>query len=161
MTTMSVEQLDFEEAIPRGSGGGRRIAVAALAVTLAVGVCIVIAAALTQGSWWYSYKTDQPLDDASRARVEALRDEVEANGTVPEAVVWLNIGLDPTSDATTVRNHLLAAQEALRATGGPRLSEAAKELLAIAETMRSPAKYPADLDLSTTPYIVLPTLEGW
>jgi hypothetical protein len=128
VTTTSVEQLDFEEAISRGSGRGRRFAVAALAVILAVGVCIVIAAALTQSSWWYSYKTDQPLDDASRARVEAIRDEVEANGTVPEAMVWLNTALDPTSDATTARNHLLAAQEVLRNTGDPRLSEAAKGL---------------------------------
>jgi len=107
--------------------------------------------ALAQGSWWYSYGTDRPLDDESRERVEAIRDEVEANGAEPEAVAWLNAALEPNAHPTDIRAYLLAAQEMLETAGDPQLAEAVRELQAIIETIRPPN---FRMEMRVTPYPV-------
>ena len=112
--------------------------------------------AFTQGSWWYYYPGDQPLDRESRTHLEMVRDQVDAHGTVPQVVRWLNAALDPNTDPTAVRNHLLAAQEALNATGDPSLVEAAGELREIMQAIR-----PVSLVEETITPSPLSTLEGF
>jgi len=107
-----------------------------LGVILAGAACIIIGLAFVQGSWWYSYMTDRALNHESRAHVEAIRDEVNASGAAPEAVMWLDAALDPDTDPTTVRTHLLTAQEILEAAGDPKLAKAARELQGIIQTIR-------------------------
>ncbi len=142
-----------EEASPRSPNRGRRAVVIVMGMILAGVVFSIIGPAFVQGSWWYSYGTDRALDRASQVRVEAIRDEVDADGSAPEAVVWLNAALDPNAHPTDIRTYLLAAQEALKATGDPKLAEAAEELQAIIQMIR-----PAPLWETTTPRPV-PTLE--
>ena len=146
MATTS-EGLEFEQVVPRSPGRGRRIAVIALGTVLAVMACDVIGVAFVQGSWWYAEGTDRALDDESRARVEALRDEVDAYAAVPEAVMWLNAALEPSAHPTDTRAYLLEAQEVLEAIGDPELAEVARELRTIADTIR-----PSGVTVTTTPY---------
>ena len=146
MTLISAVEPELEEAAPRGLGRGRRVGVIVLGVILVGAACVIIGLALVQGSWWYSYGTDRALDRASLVRVEAIRDEVDAGGSAPEAVVWLNAALDPNAHPTDIRTYLLAAQEALKATGDPKLAEAAEELQAIIQMIR-----PVPLWETTTP----------
>jgi len=128
----------FEEANSRCLGWGRRAGISVLGVILAGVVCAIIGLAFVQGSWWYSYGTDRPLDHESLAHVEMIRDEVDASGAAPGAVVWLDVALEPDAHPTDVRARLLTAQEALEAAGDPKLAEATKELRAIIKTIRSP-----------------------
>lgn len=145
---------DEGEARPYDPSQGRRVIVIAMGMISALIVLSIIGMALTQGSWWYSYPGDQALDRASRARLEMVRDKVDAHGTVPQVVRWLNVALDPYTDPTAVRNHLVAAQEALDATGDPTLIEAAGELRVIVQAVR-----PISLVETITPP-PLSTLEG-
>jgi hypothetical protein len=127
----------FEGAEPRHVGCQRRMAVIGLGVVLATVTCSVIGIAFAQSTSWHSYGTDRPLAPAARARVEAIRDEVDASGIAPEAVTWLDAALGTNVDPTTVRTYLLTAHETLSATGTPELAGAARELRAIIQTIRS------------------------
>ncbi len=153
MSLVSAVEPELEEATPRSPGWGRHVGVIVLGAILALAACGVIGVAFVQGSWWYSYGTDRALDRESQARVEAIRDEVDASGVAPEAAMWLDAALDPNTDPTTVRTHLLSAQEILEAAGDPKLAGAVKELRAIIQTIR-----PVPLWETTTPRPV-PTLE--
>jgi hypothetical protein len=113
----------------------------------------VIGMTFVQGSWWYSYGTDRALDHASRARVEAIRDQVDARGGKVQVVTWLNAALDPNAHPTDVRNRLITAQEALQATDDPELAQAVRELRAVIQMIQS-----APLWETTTPRPA-PTLE--
>ncbi|MCK4316507.1 MAG: hypothetical protein KAX24_12125, partial [Anaerolineae bacterium] len=147
-TLTNAQELEFEFEEPRPSipGRGRRILVIVMGMIVAGVVLSIIGLTFAQGSWWYTYGTDQALDHETRARVEAIRDEVDAGGSAPEAVVWLNAALDPNAHPTDIRTYLLAAQEALKATGDPKLAEAAEELQAIIQMIR-----PVPLWETTTP----------
>jgi hypothetical protein len=147
-----IEELEFEEAIPRSPGYGRRAIVMVMAMFLGVAVLGLLGLTFLQGSWWYSDGTDRPLDDASRLRVEAIRDLVNASGAAPEAAAWLDAALNPHAVPTDVRTYLIAAQEALRASGDPEWIEAGRELGEIVGVIR-----PYNPDATTTPYS--PTLE--
>jgi len=97
-----------------------------------------------RGSWWHSYGTDEPLDRAARARVEAMRDALDAGGAAPNAAAWLSAALDPGIAPSTARFYLYAAQEALRATGDAELVELAEELRLIVQMIyRPPAEHTA------------------
>jgi hypothetical protein len=154
MTPASPETLESGEATLRSSGRGRRAIVIVMGMILAGVTLTIVGLAFIEGSWWYSYTTDQALNRESRARIEAIRDEVDASGAMPEVVTWLSAALDPNADPTTVRNYLVTAQETMGATGDPRLAEAVRELRGIIQTIRS-----APLWETTTPRPV-PTL-GW
>ena len=136
----------------------RRIVVTVLAVLLAVAAIIIIGLAFVQSSWWYAYGTDRVLDSESRARVEAIRDEMEAIGEANQIVVWLNAALAPNTHPSDVRAYLIAAQEALEKTGNPELAQTATELQEIIETIRPTVKQPSSLEATSTPYSA-PTLE--
>ncbi len=142
------------EPRPYNPSQGRRAAVIAMGMIAALVVLAVVGMTFVQGSWWYSYPGDQALDRESRARLEMVRDQVDANGTVPQVVRRLDVALNPDTDPTAVRNHLLTAQKALEATGDPTLMEAAQELLVIVQTLRSASP----VETITPP--PLPTLEG-
>jgi hypothetical protein len=137
MTLIDAEELNFEQAHPRPPARVRRIAVVVLGTILAGVACGIISLTFVQGSWWYSYGTDRALDRESRARVEAIRDEVDASGVAPEVVVWLNAALEPDAHPTDVRAYLLAAQEALKPADDPKLAGAVRELRAITQAIRS------------------------
>ena len=136
----------------------RRIVVTVLAVLLAVAAITIIGLAFVQSSWWYAYGTDRALDRESRARVEAIRDEVEGSGAANQAVVWLNAALAPNTHPSDARAYLIAAQEILEKTGDPELAETVTELQAIIETIRPTVKQPSSLEATSTPYSA-PTLE--
>ncbi len=155
MTLTNTQELgfEFEETRLHIPGRGWRAAVIVLGMILTGVACVVIGLAFAQSSWWYSYGTDQALDQTSLARVEEIRDDVDAGGSAPEAVMWLNAALDHNVHPTDMRTHLLAAQEALGATGDPKLAAAAEELRAIIQMIR-----PVPLWETTTPRPV-PTLE--
>lgn len=143
----------FEGAEPRRLGWRRRLIVIGLGVVLATMACGIIGTAFVHSTSWSSYGTDRALDRVSRARVEAIRREVDASGSAPEALTWLDAALDSQVDPTTVRTYLLTAQEALEATGDLELARAARELRGIAQMIR-----PAPLGETSTPR-PLPTLE--
>jgi hypothetical protein len=126
----------FEETSQRGLGRGRRVGVIVLGMILAGVACGVIGLGFVQGSWWYSYGTDCALDRESRARVEAILDEVDTGGAAPEAVPWLNAALDPDAHPTDTRAHLMAAREALKAADDPKLAKVVKELQVIIRAIR-------------------------
>jgi len=153
MTLTGAKEMGFEVASPRHPMRGRRGVVVVLGAILAAVTCTIIGAALVQGSWWYSYGTDRGLSRQSRARVEAIRDEMDASGIVPEAVTRLDAALDPHADPTTVRAYLLAAQEVLGAADDPELARCVGELRAVIATIRS-----SHVFVPTTPRPV-PTLE--
>lgn len=116
---------------PHAPGRGRRALVVVMGALLATAALIVLSIKFVRGSGWHFYFGDRPLDADSRTCVEAIRDEVEASGKVPEAVRSLDAALAPGIDATAERLHLISAQEALEATGDADLSRAAQELRAI------------------------------
>ncbi len=147
-----VEELEFEEAIPRSPGYGRRVAVILVAMLLGVAVFGLLGLTFLQGSWWYSDGTDRPLDSESRLCVKAIRDLVNAGGAAPEAATWLDAALNPNAVPTDIRTYLIAAQEALRVSGDPELIEAGRKLGEIVGVIRS-----YNPDATTTPYS--PTLE--
>lgn len=128
--TQPVEQVQ-PEVRPHGAGRGRHTLVIVLGALVAAVALIVLGATFVRGSGWHLYFTDRPLDAQSRARVEAIRDEVEASGKAPEAVRSLDAALVSGADATAVRLHLVNAQESLEATGDTDLERAAQELRAI------------------------------
>jgi len=125
---------------------------------LAIAAIAIIGLAFSQGSWWYAYGTDQALGSEARARVETIRDEVEAGGMASGAVTWLDAALEPGIHPTDVRAYLIAAQEELEAGGDPNLIEAAQELQAVIELIRPTVKQPSSLEATSTLYPV-PTLE--
>ena len=153
MTLSSAEEPRFEEASPRSPGLGWHIGIIALGVILAGVACSFIVVALGQSTWAISDMTDPGLNPESRSRLEALRDEVDARGTAPEAVGWLGDALDPNADGTSVLAYLRAAQKALEAAHDPKLAGAAMELRGIIQTMR-----PTFIGGTTIPLPVL-TLE--
>ena len=146
MTLTSAKEMGFEGVSSHRLVRGRRVVVVVLGTILAAVACTIIGAALVQGSWWYSYGTDRTLSLDSRARVEAIRDEVDASGSVPQAVAWLDAALDPHADPTTVRAYLLAVQEALVAADDPKLAHCVSELRAVIQTIR-----PSHSFVTTTP----------
>jgi len=158
MTMTNAEELEFDELSPRRLGRGRRIGVIVLGAILIAAACIIISLAFVQGSWWYNYAGGQTLDHESRARIEAIRDDVDASDRAPRAVMWLNAALDPNADLTAVEAYLLSAQEVLEAADDPQLAEAAEDSRAIIETIQSPTARPPDFKATVTPYPV-PTLE--
>ncbi|MBL7064144.1 MAG: hypothetical protein ISS49_08065 [Anaerolineae bacterium] len=137
----------FEGTSQRSPGRGRRVGVIILGVILAGVTCGIIGLAFVQGSWWYSYGSDHALDRETRARVEAIRDDVDSSGAAPEAVPWLNAALGPNAHPTDVRTYLLTAQKALEAADDPKWAEAVGELRAIIQTIR-----PAPLWETITPH---------
>ena len=122
---------------------------------MTVATITIISLAFVQGSWWYAYGTDRDLDNKSRARVEAIRDEVDASGAAPKAVMWLNAALELDTHPSDVRTYLLAALEMLEAADDQKLAKAANELRAIIETIRQPY---FERVIEITPYSV-PTSE--
>lgn len=132
----------------------RRLVVIVLGAIVAAVACAILGVAFVRGSWWYSYGTDRALNGESRARLEAIRDEVEASGAAPEAVMWLEAALEPGVDPTDVRIYLITARETIGAADDPALAEAARELQAIIGRIQSASTYPAAIDIATTPYIV-------
>jgi len=152
MTLTGAKEMGFEGTSPHRLVRGRRVVVVLGAILAAV-ACAIIGAALVHGSWWYSYGTDRALSHESRARVEAIRDEVDVRVSVPEAVTWLDAALDPRADPTTVRAYLLAVQEALGAADDPKLAHCVGELRAVIATIR-----PSHSFATTTPR-PMPTLE--
>jgi hypothetical protein len=153
MTLTHTEELEFEEASPRSPGLGWRIGIIALGVILIVAACGTIVVALGKSTWAISDMADPGLSPESRSRLEAIRDEVDALGTAPEAMGWMNDALDPNADPTSVLAYLRAAQKALEAADDPKLAGAIRELRAIIQTMR-----PIPIRETTTPLPVY-TLE--
>lgn len=131
----TTEEIDHEPGA-RTPGRARRTTVILLGMLLAGAVVIVVSIAIFQSSWWHAYPTDQVLNQESRTRVEAIRDEIEAAGTAPEAATWLDAALDTNADPSAVRMYLFAAQEALTAANDPALDDVARELRAITEAIR-------------------------
>lgn len=156
--TLDVAQSELVGADNRRGQQRRRIIVTVLTVLLAVAAITVIALAFAQGSWWYAYGTDRALDRESRARVEAMRDEVEGIGTADQAVVWLNAALEPNTHPTDVRAYLITAQEMLEETSDPELAQIAEELGGIIKVIRPTIKRPPSFEATSTPYSA-PTLE--
>lgn len=132
------EEPEFEEDSPRHLGRGWRIAVVALGTVVLAVAFVIIGVAFMRGSSWYFYSTDRALDADSRARVEEIRDAVEASGTVPDAVMWLNAALQPNVDPTAVRLNLTAAHAALEATDDAELAETERELQTIIGKLSAP-----------------------
>ena len=156
MTLIGAKEMGFEGTSPHRPVRGRRVAVVVLGAILAAVACAIIGAALVQGSWWYSYGTDRALSPESCARVRAVRDEVDASSSVPEAVTWLDAALDPHVDPTTVRTYLLAAQEALGAADDPNLAHCVGELRAVIQTIR-----PSHSSVTTPPRPTSPLEWPW
>jgi hypothetical protein len=136
MTLTSADEPKFEEASPHSPGPGWRMGISALGVILTVVAFGVIVVALGQSTWAISDMTDPGLSPESRARLEAIREKVDAIGTAPEAVEWMGDALDPNADGTSVLAYLRAAQKALEAADDPKLAGAVKELRAIIQTMQ-------------------------
>jgi hypothetical protein len=136
MTPTNAEEPEFEEVRPRSPGLGWRIVIVALGVILIVVAWGIIVVALGQSTWAISDMSDPGLSPESRSHLEALREEVDAVGTAPEAVGWMGDALDPNADGTSVLAYLRAAQKALEAADDPKLAEAVRELRAIIQTMR-------------------------
>jgi hypothetical protein len=136
MTLTNAEEPEFEEARPRSPGLGLRIVIVALGAVLIVVACGIIVVALGQSTWAISDMSDPGLRPESRSRLEALRKEVDAVGTAPEAVEWMGDALDPNADGTSVLAYLRAAQKALEAADDPKLAEAVGELQEIIQAMR-------------------------
>ena len=153
MTLTNTEEPEFEETSRRSPGLGWRIGIIALGVILVVAACGIIVVALGQSTWAISDMTDPGLSPEARSRLEAIRDEVDARGTAPEAVGWMNDALDPNADGTSVLAYLRAAQKALEAADDPKLAGAARELREIIRTMR-----PTPIGETATPFSV-PALE--
>ena len=122
---------------PRPFGRGVRLTVVIAAIVLAIAACGAILAAFLTGSWWYNDPTDVGLSAEDRARVEAIRDSVDAGGKAPRALVWLDAALYPRADATAVRYHLIEAHGILAASSDPGTAEAAAELQAIIAALSS------------------------
>ena len=136
MTCIDMQGLECEKTLLRRPQRERRLIVIVLGVMPAAVACAILGLAFVQGSSWHYYGTDRALDRPSRARVETIRDVVDASGMVPEAVAWLDAALDPVTDSTSARTYLLAAQEKLKAAGDPTLAEAALELQPVIEAIR-------------------------
>jgi hypothetical protein len=149
----SAEEPKFEETGPRTPGLVWRIGIIAVGVILTVVACGTIAVALGQSTWAISNMTDPSLSPESRSRLEVIRNEVDAMGPAPEAVMWLGNALDPNADGTSILAYLHSAQKALEAADDPKLAKAARELQEIIQTMRT-----TPIEKTTTPFSV-PMLE--
>jgi hypothetical protein len=136
MTLISAEEPKFEGVRPRSPGLGWRIVIVALGAVLIVVACGIIVVALGQSTWAITDISDPGLSPESRWRLEALREEVDAVGTAPEAVEWMCDALDPNADGTSVLAYLRAAQKALEAADDPKLAGAVGELREIIQTVR-------------------------
>jgi hypothetical protein len=136
MTLTNAEEPEFEETKSRSPALGWRIVIVALGAVLIVVACGIIVVALGQSTWAITDISDPGLSPESRSRLEALREEVDAVGTAPEAVEWMGDALDPNADGTSVLAYLRAAQKALEAADDPKLAEAVRELREIIQTMR-------------------------
>jgi hypothetical protein len=152
MTLIHAEEPEFEEASPRSPGLGGRIVIIALGVILAAVACGFIVVAFGKSTWAISDMIDPGLNHESRSRLEAIREKVDARGTAPEAVGWMDEALDPNADGTSVLAYLRAAQKALEKADDPKLAEAVKELREIIQTMR-----PSPIRKTATP-LSIPTL---
>lgn len=152
MILSNAEELVLEQASPQGTRRGRRLLVIVLGTILAVVACGTVGLGAMEGSWWHSEGMDRALSHESRARVGAIRDELDASGAAPEAVVWLDAVLDPNADPTTVRFYLLAAQELLEEANDPDLTETVREIRTILQMIR-----PASFEGTTIPRV--PTVE--
>jgi hypothetical protein len=130
MITLDVGELEFAES-PRDTGRTRRAVVILVTAALAVAVLAIVGATLVQGSWWYSYPTDQPLDDAARAHLATIQEALVTQATAPEAVALLELASTPGTDPSTVRAYLVDAQEALEAIGDPGLAALIADLQSI------------------------------
>ena len=84
-----VEAPEVEEAVPYRPGYGRRVIVILMAMLLGAAIFAILGLTLVQGSWWYSYGTDLPLDNESRLRVEAILDFVLASLVLVSTLVIL------------------------------------------------------------------------
>jgi len=136
MTLTNAGEPEFEEASPRSPALGWRIVIVALGAVLIVVACGIIVVALGQSTWAITDISDPGLSPESRSRLEALREEVDAVGTAPEAVEWMGDALDPNADGTSVLAYLRAAQKALEAADDPKLAGAVRELREIIQAMR-------------------------
>lgn len=136
---MSLSDAEITREGGERASRGRRTAVFIVGAVLVMVVGGILAAAFLQGSWWYSEGTDQPLDQENRARIEAVRATVAAQGTFPDAVTSLDTALDPTLDPSTARLYLMAAQEVLQEANDAALSESVQELQAAIDSIRPPS----------------------
>ncbi|RLC68016.1 MAG: hypothetical protein DRI48_00725 [Chloroflexi bacterium] len=125
----------------------RRVIVILLAVTLGGVALTLMGLAFVRGSWWYSYGTDQPLDHRDRARLEAIRDQLDDSGKMPDVVAWLDAALVPNADPSEVRYRLTAAWETLRGADDPALTGVVQDLRAIISAVQG----------GTIPYVATPT----
>ena len=154
MTLPHAQEPEFEEASSPCPGLGWRIVIIALGVILTVAAFGAIVVALGQSTWAISNMADPGLNPEARSRLEALREEVKAVGTAPEAVEWMGDALDPNAAGTSVLAYLRAAQKALEAADDPKLAEAVSELQEIIQTMGRPTP----IRKTATPFLV-PALE--
>jgi hypothetical protein len=125
---------------------GRRAIVIVMGLILIGVAASVLVMTYLEGSWWYTYESDQALDAAARARVVAVRDEVNALGDMPEVVAWLNVALNPDAHPTDVRTSLMVAQQALQEAGDPHLMEAVFELREVIQSIRGDSLKPTTAD---------------
>jgi hypothetical protein len=125
---------------------GRRAVVIVMGLILVGIAAYILAMTYLEGSWWYTYESDQALDAAARARVVAVRDEVNALGDMPEVVEWLDAALNPNAHPTDVRTSLMVAQQALQEAGDPRRMEAVLELREVIQSIREDSLEPTTTD---------------
>ena len=97
---VEVLEPDGYDPSPRIPTWGRRATVIVMGLVLVGVAASVLAMTYLEGSWWYTYDSDQALDAAARARVVAVRDEVNALGDMPEVVTCLNAALNPDAHPT-------------------------------------------------------------
>jgi hypothetical protein len=133
---VEVLEPDGYDPSPRIPTWGRRAIVIVMGLVLVGVATFVLAMTYLEGSWWYTYESDQALDAASRARVVAVRDDVKAWGGMPEVVAWLNAALNPDAHPTDVRTSLMVAQQALLEADDLHLVDAAHELQEVIQSIR-------------------------
>jgi hypothetical protein len=139
---VEVLEPDGYDPSPRIPTWGRRATVIVMGLILMGVAASILAMTYLEGSWWYTYDSDRALDAAARARVVAVRDEVNAWGDMPEVVAWLDAALNPDAHPTDVRTSLMVAQQALEETDDLRLMEAAHELRVVIQSIRGGASEP-------------------
>ncbi len=143
---VEVLEPDGYDPSPRIPTWGRRATVIVMGLVLVGVAASVLAMTYLEGSWWYTYDSDQALDAAARARVVTVRDDVNALGDMPEVVAWLNAALNPDAHPTDVRTSLMVAQQALQEADDLRLTEAAYELRAVIQLIRGDSLEPTTTD---------------
>jgi hypothetical protein len=116
---------------------GRRTIVILMSVILATAACSIIGATLIRGTWWYSYPTDQPLDESSLARLESLIHGLHSSSDAVEAIAWLNAAAESNADPSAVWAYLIEAKSILSASNEPALQAAAEEIELIIQSIRA------------------------